>query len=87
MSDYPRPSPVVGPAQDWEEKTGRDLSPHGSTQAVSQYRHNFPVWSGIVRVAGYSDGKCLAAERFHILGIFRVYLELFLPIKVVLMGY
>ena len=39
-------------SQDWEEKTGRDLSPHGSTQSVSQYRHNFPVWSGIVRVAG-----------------------------------
>lgn len=38
------------PAEDWEEKTGRDLSPHGSTQSVSQYRHNFPVWSGIVRV-------------------------------------
>lgn len=38
------------PAQEWEEKTGRDLSPHGTTQSISQFRNLFPVWSGIVRV-------------------------------------
>ncbi|CAJ1414504.1 unnamed protein product [Effrenium voratum] len=38
------------PAQEWEEKTGRDLSPLGTTQSITQYRNNFPVWAGIVRV-------------------------------------
>jgi len=38
------------PAEDWEAKTAGALSTEGSTQSVTQYRNQFPVWTGIVRV-------------------------------------